>query len=83
MNHVCPYYTVQAVHVVATRTLHKDTFCSVHWYTRYCQLCADVLRVYFVLWYVTFKLSPLGVTTREHPAAEGETVGERCPIILP
>jgi hypothetical protein len=23
------------------------------------------------------------VTTREHPAAEGGTVGEKCPIILP
>ena len=23
------------------------------------------------------------VTTREHPAAEGGTVGEKCPVILP
>jgi len=23
------------------------------------------------------------LTTREHPAAEGETVGEKCPGILP
>jgi hypothetical protein len=35
----------------------------------------------------TFQLSPPGVstrvTTREHPAAEGGTVGEKCPGILP
>ena len=35
----------------------------------------------------TFQLSPPGVstrvTTREHPATEGGTVGEKCPIILP
>jgi hypothetical protein len=35
----------------------------------------------------TFQLSPLGVstlvTTREHPAAKGGTVGEKCPGILP
>jgi hypothetical protein len=34
----------------------------------------------------TFQLSPPGVstrvTTREHPAAEGETVGEKCTRIL-
>ena len=34
-----------------------------------------------------FKLSPPGVstrvTTREHPAAGGGTVGEKCPVILP
>jgi hypothetical protein len=34
-----------------------------------------------------FQLSPPGVstriTTREHPAAEGGNVGERCPVILP
>jgi hypothetical protein len=34
-----------------------------------------------------FQLSPPGVstrvTTREHPEAEGETVGEKCPRILP
>jgi hypothetical protein len=34
-----------------------------------------------------FQLSPLGVstlvTTREHPAAEGGTVGEKCPGIFP
>src|SRR5215475_4793219 len=34
-----------------------------------------------------FQLSPPGVstrvTTREHPAAEGGTVGEKCPVILP
>jgi len=23
------------------------------------------------------------VTTREHPVAKGETVGEKCPVILP
>jgi len=32
----------------------------------------------------TFQLSPPGVstrvTTREHPAAEGRTVGEKCPV---
>jgi len=35
----------------------------------------------------SFQLSPPGfsthVTTREHPAAEGGTVGEKCPGILP
>jgi hypothetical protein len=34
-----------------------------------------------------FQLSTPGVstrvTTREHPAAEGGTVGEKCPVILP
>jgi len=34
-----------------------------------------------------FQLSPPGVstrvTTREHPAAEGGTLGEKCPGILP
>jgi hypothetical protein len=35
----------------------------------------------------TSQLSPPGVstrvTTREHPAAEGGTVGEKCPVLLP
>ena len=31
----------------------------------------------------TFQLQPPGVSTREHPAAEGRTVGEKCPGILP
>jgi len=35
----------------------------------------------------TFQLSPPGVstrvTTREHPAAEDGTMGEKCPEILP
>jgi len=30
-----------------------------------------------------FQLSPPGVSTQEHPAAEGGTVGEKCPGILP
>jgi len=34
-----------------------------------------------------FQLSPPGVsmhvTTREHPVAEGGTVGEKCLVILP
>ena len=37
--------------------------------------------------YCAFQLSPPGVstrvTTREHPAAEGGTVGKKCPGILP
>jgi hypothetical protein len=27
--------------------------------------------------------SATGVTTREHPASVGGTVGEKCPVILP
>jgi hypothetical protein len=26
---------------------------------------------------------PTRATTRQHPAAEGGTVGEKCPVILP
>jgi len=49
-------------------------------------LCIAALGLLCNLSY-TFQLLPPGiskrVTTQEHPVAEGETVGEICPGILP
>ena len=48
------------------------------------QLCIAALRL--IVRSKTFQLSPPGVstrvTTREHPATEGGTVGGKCPVIL-
>jgi hypothetical protein len=45
------------------------------------------LKAYFAILVRSFQLSPPGVSTRittpEHLAAEGGTVGEKCPVILP
>ena len=59
----------------------------LHVYTSYVSfLCTAALGLLCDLSW-TFQISPPGVstriTTREHPAAEGETVGEKCPGILP
>jgi len=50
------------------------------------QLRTAAFKVYCATWVrcsnFRHQASP-HVTTREHPAAEGETVGEKCPVILP
>ena len=44
-------------------------------------------KAYYAIWVrrsnFRHQASPRRVTTREHPAAEGGTVGEKCPGILP
>jgi hypothetical protein len=69
------YVYIEAVEMTADRpviTLHRACYVSLLRKAALGLLC---------------ELSPPGVstraTTREHPAAEGGTVGEKCPGILP
>jgi len=56
-------------------------FCFLHTTTH------RSLKAYCAILVRSFQLSPPGVstrvTTREHPEADGGTMGEKCPVILP
>jgi hypothetical protein len=66
-----------------TRVSRKE----VKWECMLCFLTTHCSLRLIVRAELEVKLSPPGVstrvTTREHPAAEDGTVGEKCPVILP
>ena len=50
------------------------------------QLRTAAFKAYCAIWVRRSNFCHLAsprVTTREHPAAEGGTLGEKCPVILP
>ena len=70
------------------------TMCGIYALCICCMFCIYVLLLLLLLLFSIYALQPSRlivrsgldvptVTTREHPAAEGGTVGEKCPEILP